>query len=662
MVLFATPEVAPLVSILVEKPTTFGVANTTKVSFKCPPEGTVFDIRSPSVHLSDVSFSRCDLSSGMPPVTVSGCETGWGPIHLTRTEFVGNLGAGLVAASSGLGECRLIVKNSVFLHNSLSSITDFDLAVIKMVSGGRLEIESSLFQGNRRRLDDPLEDAAFESNVIYADKATVVLSHCQFTDNSLDHAVQVNVKTNATLENCVFANNGQDLEEELIFGGAVAAQGEKGVMVMRHCSFLHNRAGTGGALDISGTEVQLENCTFYHNAAFQEGGAIEARENTTLNASTCTFSYNDAIYGGGLAVVGGKGLDVKDCIFENNTAGQAGAAIFVLKPDSEDERLSIMLHRARFFNNTVVIPATDLESQGNAPSIGGALFMGPEALLPRLYNHGRPFSRGRGKVTCEVTESTFLENRASMGGAVASVHVQLLQMDSVDFVRNEGLQGGALHIESNGDVDQRQYAMPENYCNGLNTTFRGNVAGQQGGALFVRINRGPGVTTLERSGISPVGISSILETAPRRKVDTPINNNEDDVFFERSSFVDSSAALSGGAWHVEGGRVGCRDCTFERNRADQESEGVGGCISLKPESAFHGRNVSLVKCAAAGDGGALYSEGSVVDTVGGRIEGNSAGGNGGGMCIVIPKGVRFFENIFSRINATIFADNAAEAG
>lgn len=44
-ILFSTPIVKPRAPLIVEKPIGFGVVNTTKVAWECPPEGTIFDIR-----------------------------------------------------------------------------------------------------------------------------------------------------------------------------------------------------------------------------------------------------------------------------------------------------------------------------------------------------------------------------------------------------------------------------------------------------------------------------------------------------------------------------------------------------------------------------------------------------------------------------------------
>lgn len=318
----------------------------------------------------------------------------------------------------------------------------------------------------------------------------------------------------------------------------------------------------------------------------------------------------------------------------------------------------IELQGTRLSNNTIATTSSSV-SQGKSRSIGGAVYLGLEA---RVKTDVRTLAERKGAVTCRIRNSTFLENNASNGGAIASIQVKLLSMISVDFFRNTGTQGGALYIESNGDIDPHQYAAPEHYCNGINSTFRGNAARERGGSLFLSINDGRGAAPLESSGISPVGVSSFIQSRLHKNMTRPLNNNEDDAFFEGSDFLDSAAALSGGAWHVEGGRVGCRDCIFQNNRVDQKSDGVGGSIYLKGQSAFHGRSVSLLGCNAARDGGALYSDGSVVDIIDGRIEGNTARGNGGGVYIAIPKGSRFFEDIFSRINFTSFVDNAAEIG
>lgn len=81
--------------------------------------------------------------------------------------------------------------------------------------------------------------------------------------------------------------------------------------------------GQGAALLAEGSNLAVENTTFWANRADTKGGAVAA-ENTTLLLRNCTFRFNSASSGGGLSTSGGT-TRIDSSWFMSNQANQGGA-------------------------------------------------------------------------------------------------------------------------------------------------------------------------------------------------------------------------------------------------------------------------------------------------------------------------------------------------
>ena len=285
-------------------------------------------------------------------------------------------------------------------------------------------------------------------------------------------------------------------------------------------------------------------------------------------------------------------------------------------------------------------------SKNQGKSWGGALFLGSDPLV------NTAFQRQRGKTHSKIVRVEFDGNNATTGGAISCIHVSELSMISTQFTNNSGFYGGALHVASNGDRDPQQYIPSENYVSGQNTLFVNNKAYINGGALFLHV--GLATATLDRAGISPLYISNVTSNG------FLLNNNEDDIFFESCKFRSNYGSTSGGAWHIERGRAGCRDCIFDGNLVNK-NVGIGGAVSMQHQSAFHARRLSMTTNGAS-NGGAIFSRNSVVDIVNASIIGNMAEKNGGGLYIYVPEKSAFQFSIFARVNATNIHQNKARVG
>lgn len=278
------------------------------------------------------------------------------------------------------------------------------------------------------------------------------------------------------------------------------------------------------------------------------------------------------------------------------------------------------------------------------PSWGGAIFMGSAR---SINPNGANFTLEKGRLSCILKTVVFEQNIADNGGAIAFVRASLLQMDDVQFFANSGKDGGAVFLELDGDPHPQVDFDPIHYVNGGQLLFQENVA-EMGGALYTHVRCGIG---LELVSISPYTISRVTPNMTA--------NNEDAVFIENTKFVQNSAAESGGAWHVENGRVGCLSCHFLSNSAG--ASGNGGAIAIKTQAALHARNVTLIQNTAK-DGGAIHVIDSIVDIVESNFNANLAEQDGGGMYFRVSGDMYFRLDSVGIIENSTFEGNEAIVG
>ena len=181
---------------------------------------------------------------------------------------------------------------------------------------------------------------------------------CEIT---LEKNLTIQGSANATLDGCgqsrIFNIENNNHDQKVTFkdisfingfseedGGAILSCANT---IFLNCKFINNHAGAeGGAAYIAGNATFI-NCTFIRNTAY-EGGAIKMKANYLIedepqygdiSISGCTFKDNEATSCGGALsaylctmesfysehVSNYKCCNINNTIFENNTAGFAGA-------------------------------------------------------------------------------------------------------------------------------------------------------------------------------------------------------------------------------------------------------------------------------------------------------------------------------------------------
>lgn len=197
------------------------------------------------------------------------------------------------------------------------------------------------------------------------------ISNCTFSNNAAVRGGGIcNMSTASVITNCKFTGNNalKDVFFSLNGGGGMYAVGsQNGVSPsLVDCSFENNTAWLGGGFHNDRSSPVFTNCNFSGNSAFEyasyvesgqgggfynnrpssvasspsffgctflnnnamrNGGGIHNNEGTPAAIERCTFSGNNAIYGGGIFTYYGSVFVFKS-VFSGNMASSTGAGIF----------------------------------------------------------------------------------------------------------------------------------------------------------------------------------------------------------------------------------------------------------------------------------------------------------------------------------------------
>ncbi|MDL2246570.1 DUF11 domain-containing protein [Methanobrevibacter sp. OttesenSCG-928-K11] len=196
--------------------------------------------------------------------------------------------------------------------------------------------------------------------------------------------------------NSVFINNSAITYHEGYYshGGATCVRDGD---IFLNCTFINNSASEGGALT-SHADFTVENCSFYNNFASELfGGAIATRNHEEMEAKiyNCIFNDNYAPIGGAVYLTG-KNIEIVDNIFNNNLALKSAGAVYikgnktVIKNSFFNENIANVNGGAVFiegkdsyiYNNTFLYNEAIPNPLKINDGLGGAIFInGSEAVI-----------------------------------------------------------------------------------------------------------------------------------------------------------------------------------------------------------------------------------------------------------------------------------------
>lgn len=254
-------------------------------------------------------------------------------------------GAGVATSDNG----SLVVQNSTFQNN----IAVFEGGGIFNDTDCPLDVTGSTFTGNKATKDDSfggaietvgvthIANTAFRNNTgdwggAIANGSTTNVTHCSFSGNagtnggaiynSPDDELTVNDSTFTANTTHQPAASGGSFTTG--FGGAIQSNG--GAMTLLHSTFSRNRAdaGSGGAVAAMnfGGDATIVGCSFDHNIAKLNGGAIDLEMFGSLSIRNSTVTNNTSGLDGG-GIDASAELTVENCTISGNDALLDGGGI-----------------------------------------------------------------------------------------------------------------------------------------------------------------------------------------------------------------------------------------------------------------------------------------------------------------------------------------------
>ena len=199
-------------------------------------------------------------------------------------------------------------------------------------------------------------------------------NHVEYNTNCYGGAVQVGmdtVESYGRVENCRFVNNYALSHSGTSHGGAGCVRNGTSYV---GCVFINNVADHGGALTFHASG-ELKNCEFYTNRANQYGGAVSiALEHNTmdLNVDNCIFTENSAPLGGAMRL-SGMNINIARSNFNNNYASQYGGAVSI-------DAVDVGISNSNFNENVANVNGGAVYINGQNTQIRDSSFIGNDAI------------------------------------------------------------------------------------------------------------------------------------------------------------------------------------------------------------------------------------------------------------------------------------------
>ena len=456
-----------------------------------------------------------------------------------------------------------------------------------------------------------------------------------FTDNqaknsSSSGAVRIyGVPT--SFKDCEFTNN----TTEQSHGGAVWVNRTKR-FDMDNVTFTGNTAGAvrnngmGGAILINeipssfGAAFTWNNVTFEGNTSGSHGGAVGINTNVylTLNATNITASNNKSISQSGGAFYLSQGhYTLTDAVFENNTAGSSGGAIYVWN---------------QYSGNSLTINGNSSFTGNTAGSSGGAVQFESNNQYRTGADGNLEYYRGELNIIGTADNPIVFRNNTAKnysGGALCIGAHNTDKLDYLDVHDNTALRyGGGIYI--NNSTTEGTLTNSKIYNN--TTSWAGGGVGihnyldfqetkVNNATVITRTGR-PGVFTIrdcEISGNSTtgtdgnciggggIGITSDLRRSELYKVDSGTVNIIDTVVESNTTTLAGGGIYCGynGTNNISGGSISNNTSGTAATTAIDATNKYkysGGAVAVRNNTTTIKDGTLITGNTSGVDGGALY--------------------------------------------------------
>jgi predicted outer membrane repeat protein len=351
---------------------------------------------------------------------------------------------------------------------------------------------------------------------------------------------------------------------------------------------------SGGAIYNDGSYLEANNCIMQNNEASFHGGAIFNISNADTFVNGSTIRDNTAPHGGGIFVYHGGLLSVDDCEISDNSASTSGGGI------------SLEYGAELIVNNSTI-------ASNQAGRHGGGIFK----------------DSGSESLPTTITGTTFQDNTADWSGGGVFIFRTPLTISDSDFINNQAEEyGGGLGYQDNSTETVLI----------SNTTFDGNSAGWDGGAIHFsgELMNVSGCTIENNLAENGAGVHNGIATDSRYLIRT------DTALTVTSSTIQENTAGGYGGGAFNEGVMTCGESNFVGNQSATTGGGIHNISELEVNGCTFDKNETGL------DGGGI--DNTEVAVVRGSTFTNNTSTRGGG-----------FSNISgeAEISDSTFGDNTA---
>ena len=249
---------------------------------------------------------------------------------------------------------------------------------------------------------------------------------------------------NVTICNLNIINEGDLIAVNTIFtnssavnGGAITCEKSEYNVYLTNCSFMNNYADFGGAIYLNGGKLEINNCQFINNTAYNYGGAIVCEsQNNRVNIKHSLFSNDKSLDDAGGAIYLKNSNFIGDDLKIYDSTATFGGAITLLDSNANINNLLAKNNTAKYDGGVIYQLYGNLTLKfsflySNHAEKGGALFLD--------------------NITDGKIENNFFVNNSAMllAGAVYSLYNKNLEIKVNFYFNNSALYYNDLYEINN---------------------------------------------------------------------------------------------------------------------------------------------------------------------------------------------------------------------
>ena len=403
--------------------------------------------------------------------------------------------------------------------------------------------------------------------------------------------------SNVSVTNTKFVSNEADI------GGVLLAY--KSIISISQCTYSYNRAlYSGGVMATVESSVDIDISTFSKNEATHEysiGGVMYTFDGT-FDITSSTFNNNSGFFGGVMRTSDGS-FNITSSTFNNNSAAYGG--VMVTSDGSFNITSSTFNNNSATYGGVMVTSDGSFNITNSTFNNNSATYGGVMATSDGSFNiTNSTFNNNSGGViytsdgSFNITSSTFNNNSATYGGVMVTSDGSFNITNST-FNNNSATYGGVM-VTLDGSF------------NITNSTFNNNSA-DYGGVIYTS-DGSFNITSSTFNNNSAAGGGVMRTSGGSFNITSCTSNNNsaaqwggvictsDGSFNITSSTFNNNSADSGGVMSPFEGSFNITSSTFNNNKAN-----VGGVIRSQDVQSFTINNSSFNNNSADRYGGIMFT-------------------------------------------------------